>query len=318
MKAAHAVGGVALVVALVSLSEGPVQGASFRQDVSTGLLAWWKMDSDTPNPVDATGNGYDGFGRSDNGGPMPANSTTVPPALSSFSTGSMSFTRASQQYVAVADAPALDFATTGASFTLSAWVNPVDDNTQQYGIMEKWTWVPGPPGYASDGYMLRLYSNRGAHFAICGPSGPSAGIDGPVVPAGAWTHLAAVYEVNPGLMHLYVNGSPVGTTASSPPTAGTADLQIGAGQGYQFFPGLIDDVRVYSRALTQADVQAIVAGGQPSTTPPPPPPPPPGNPGGNIRDNDNGDTCGCRVAPFSTLPWALAAAVAGMLFIRRR
>ena len=53
----------------------------------------------------------------------------------------------------------------------------------------------------------------------------------------------------------------VGTTASfgAIPTS-TGALRIGGNQAYgDFFSGLIDEVRVYNRALSQAELQADMA-----------------------------------------------------------
>jgi hypothetical protein len=75
--------------------------------------------------------------------------------------------------------------------------------------------------------------------------------------AGTWTHLAAT--VSDGSLRLYVNGTLVKTTAlPGPLTITDSPLRIG-GNSYwtkEYFAGLIDEVRVYNRALSTAEILA--------------------------------------------------------------
>ena len=61
--------------------------------------------------------------------------------------------------------------------------------------------------------------------------------------------------------------------ASGAIQSSSSPLWIGGNQPYgEYFNGLIDDVRVYNRALTQAEIQTDMAtplGGAPSDTTPP-------------------------------------------------
>jgi hypothetical protein len=88
----------------------------------------------------------------------------------------------------------------------------------------------------------------------------------PSVPAliqfGRWQHVAAVYDPtsNP-TVKLYVGGNPAGTGSwSMGPTSSQGPMLLGGkSDGSRTFDGVIDDVRVYDRALSQEEVQAIVA-----------------------------------------------------------
>jgi hypothetical protein len=72
----------------------------------------------------------------------------------------------------------------------------------------------------------------------------------------SWTYLAATYDG--ASLRLYVNGVQVATSAVSGAIATTAGpLQIGGNNVWsEWFKGTIDDVRVYNRALSAAEVQA--------------------------------------------------------------
>ena len=95
--------------------------------------------------------------------------------------------------------------------------------------------------------------------------GPSAS------PVGSWTHVALTYDGSQLL--LYVNGVQVASRAASGAIqSSTSPLWIGGNQYGENFTGLIDDVRVYNRALTPAEIQTDMAtplGGASSDTTPP-------------------------------------------------
>ena len=87
------------------------------------------------------------------------------------------------------------------------------------------------------------------------------------------SYLTETYDGS--TLRLYVNGTQVASIAHTGTTAtSTNPLQIGGDSLYgQYFAGLIDEVRVYNRALTATQVQAdqatsINPSGPPDTTPP--------------------------------------------------
>jgi hypothetical protein len=71
-----------------------------------------------------------------------------------------------------------------------------------------------------------------------------------------WTHLAASYDG--AAMRLYVNGVQVASRAQTGAIATSTDpLQIGGDSIYgQYFAGRIDEVRIYNRALSAAQIQS--------------------------------------------------------------
>jgi hypothetical protein len=86
-----------------------------------------------------------------------------------------------------------------------------------------------------------------------------------LAPAGAWTHVACTYAMD-GQVILYVNGASAGSASSNqtigpiPPRilVGADEVDPGGGIVVQdFFPGAIDDVRIYRETLTPSDVASI-------------------------------------------------------------
>ena len=155
--------------------------------------------------------------------------------------------------------------TTG--MTLEAWVYPTSAPTGWRAVVDK----------NVDGYYLMASTDQGNRPGVGGTF--TAGNQNTFAPSelavNTWAHLAATFDG--ATVRLYVNGAQVASRAQTTPLAATTGtLQIG-GDSYpdEFFAGRIDEVRVYNRALTQAEIQAdmntAVGGGTPppsDTTPP--------------------------------------------------
>ena len=149
------------------------------------------------------------------------------------------------------------------AMTLEAWVNPAVTLSGWKAIVQKET----------DAYLLSASSsqqNRPAGGATLNSVCCTNAYATAALVPNTWTHVAATY--NGTQMQLYINGVPV----SSVPATGliettTTPLRIG-GNTYstEFFSGLIDEVRIYSRALSQAEIQTDMATpiGASDTTPP--------------------------------------------------
>ena len=74
-----------------------------------------------------------------------------------------------------------------------------------------------------------------------------------------WTHVAVTYDGT--ILRIFVNGAQVATRAQTGAiTTSTGALRIG-GNGIwgEFFQGRIDEVRIYNRALTLAEIQTDMA-----------------------------------------------------------
>ena len=80
-----------------------------------------------------------------------------------------------------------------------------------------------------------------------------------------WTHLAATYDR--ATIRLFVNGVQVSTAAQTAAVStSNAVLTIGANFYGEYFAGLIDEVRIYNRALSAAEIQtdmSTAVGGSP-------------------------------------------------------
>jgi hypothetical protein len=144
-------------------------------------------------------------------------------------------------------------------FTLEAWVRKQSTTKNDVGIVGSWT--GGGPMLWVDHIATRYHLTLGTSL--------STYLDSGVTPtAGEWQHLAATFDG--ATARFYVNGSEVANRAFSGSVGSSDTWRIGAYGSTPggFFDGLIDDVRVYSRALSageiQTDMNQPVGGANPS------------------------------------------------------
>ena len=151
-----------------------------------------------------------------------------------------------RNWVTVASSPSLNL-TTG--LTLEAWVNPSSSSSAWRDVIMK-----EQPAEA----IYDLYADTGAGQPGGGVFMSAENIvsGGTALPANTWTHLATTYDGTNQI--LYVNGVQVASRAQSGAIKLSAGpLRIGGDSIWgDYFQGLIDEVRVYNRALSASEIQA--------------------------------------------------------------
>ena len=166
-------------------------------------------------------------------------------------------------FVSIPDSTSLHL-TTG--MTLEAWVNPAT-----LGAVWRTVILKERP---SD-LVWGLYANSSSGKPEADLASPADTLLNGVsaLPLNAWSHLAATYDG--ANLRLYVNGTQVSSKAvTGTLTTSTGLLKIGGNAIWgEFFNGMIDEVRIYNRALSATELQAdmttaIGATGPPDTTPP--------------------------------------------------
>ena len=163
---------------------------------------------------------------------------------------------------AVSDIPAVD---TSASFSVSTWAK-IDKMPTKAAI------IATQPGNHVPGFEL-YYSadlNRWVFNQYTEDKPTGAGIARAMAPvagdakAGAWAHLVGVYDEQAKQLRLYVDGKLAGSTAYSTAWEARRGLQLGSGiyNGVRsaFFPGTVDDLQLFDRAVTAAEVTQLHQG----------------------------------------------------------
>ncbi len=131
--------------------------------------------------------------------------------------------------------------------TVSAWYYVVADTGTFATLVE--------PTDAAFIHMHLYPSSTGRVYTDTGYSAPA---NIPQTPVGAWHNL--VVSSKSGNTAAYLDGVLQGAVDTSTYSyiQSTSTLQIGRGySGARYFNGKIDDVRIYNRALTTTDIQAL-------------------------------------------------------------
>jgi hypothetical protein len=159
--------------------------------------------------------------------------------------GALSFNGTSN-LVTVADNATLDL-TTG--LTIEAWVNAAVAPTGWRTIVAKET-------TGNVVYYLHACTSSSNRPATGGRFGSADQVlyGGTRLTANTWVHLAATYDGT--TQRLFVNGAQVASRAQTGSlTVSTGAVRIGGNQVFgEYFQGRIDDLRIYNRALTAAEI----------------------------------------------------------------
>lgn len=146
-------------------------------------------------------------------------------------------------------APIID---TGNSFTVSSWVKL--DRTN--GFFSAVT-VDGTP---QSSFFLQ-FSNEDKAFAFSVGTGRAVAKGVGLPQTGRWYQLTGVYDAQSNQLKLYVDGQLAGTKNTPRLPAATGNLVIGRakwqGNPVDFWPGAIDDVRVFEGAVTDAQALSL-------------------------------------------------------------
>ena len=112
-------------------------------------------------------------------------------------------------------------------------------------------------------WLLRTSNSGNGHFTPYVYIGSWQGCDGGVITTNQWTHILLTYDGE--TLKGYMNGNLVCENANpSGDLSTTASVTIGSygsAAPIQFFQGLIDDVRIYSHALSQAQIEQLYVAG---------------------------------------------------------
>lgn len=153
-------------------------------------------------------------------------------------------------YVSVPEASSMDLSRLSA-FTIETWIRPEAFNNDLWPtIFSEGSWRFSI-GLDSSSGKLESYVNNGSEM-----------VGNAVIPLNEWTHVAVVWENN--VRTFYINGVLDRALATGSMTASNEGMAIGGvanGDGRANFQGDIDELSLYSRALSQSELLAIYQAG---------------------------------------------------------
>lgn len=200
----------------------------------SGLISWWPGDG---NADDIQGNNE---GSLENGA-----------AFSSGMVGQAFDVDGIDDSIQVQDQSLWFFGTN--DFTIDLWVNfrslktdnPLVSNDEGGGSTNKWIfWV----------------TSNNLNFHINTSTGDTSGVSAPFTPLlDTWYHVAVTKSGS--VYTFYVNGSPIGSATNAQPIPdANAPLTIGKAESFHT-DGLIDEVEIFSRAISSSEIEAIFNAG---------------------------------------------------------
>ncbi|MFC1848624.1 LamG-like jellyroll fold domain-containing protein [candidate division CSSED10-310 bacterium] len=206
-------------------------------DSESGLVAYYPFNS---NANDESGSGNDG--------------TANGAVLTDDRFGSVDsayFFDGSDDYISVPNSSSLELLN---DMTITAWINTSSTSSAFQIIARK-----GAPaaGTGSTSYAFYIRSNNELAFYFTGGTvHETANLD---LIADVWYHVAVSFNNASNLVRLFVNGQRVYNVseANSPVEY---DYPFGIGRTNdpgQFFGGVIDEVRIYNRALSETEVKKL-------------------------------------------------------------
>ena len=199
-----------------------------------GLVGYWSFDEGTgKKTVDASGNGLDG-------------EFSGAPKWVEGKFGSALEFDGEDDYVKVADDNALDLTD---EVTLMAWFNPSAALTSRRMMVKN-----------NSIFVIFDFGNASSVDFLVKPDNLFAQSKTTDWKIGQWYHFAGTFDGK--TLRVYVDGELEGETPNnSPITPSDLDFWIGGddfGRPTDHFPGKIDEVRIYEKALSRANIQKVM------------------------------------------------------------
>lgn len=234
-------------------------GGTMFQNVilNDGLMAYWKFDETSSPAID-----YSGYGNHGSWSGNVSASASVSGLINFADPQSLDFD-GTDDYIVVANDDSIDIG--GTQITIAAWVF-VDNTTNDQVLIRK---LYNPPGASNPTSQYNLeFAGSVADtfdFFFSDTSGTKRGPYSVTPTLGQWNHVVFTYDgVN---VRGYINGNNTSTTGETTSIAQRGQiLRIGTDHNLsQDFDGRLDEIRIYNRALSLSEIQALANGNMPGT-----------------------------------------------------
>ncbi|MDP2638453.1 MAG: LamG domain-containing protein, partial [Candidatus Levybacteria bacterium] len=209
-------------------TEGGYSFGDSNNTLTQGLAGWWKMDSCSSNPVDdSSGNN--------------ANATRIGSVITAVGKDG-SACQLQGGYITISS-PALRSLT--SNFTVATWVYPRAINTTYSRIISA-------DSYPNQKWYIENHGGSPGKLIFRAGNGSTSNT---TLVVNTWYHVVMVREGSS--TKLYINGN-LDKSASGGSISANSKIGIGAdAAGGSKLSGKIDDMRIYDRALSVTEVQAL-------------------------------------------------------------
>lgn len=206
--------------------------------MESGLVGYWHLDEGTATTT------YDASGKSNigtltNGPTWQSGSNCKAGACLSFD--------GINNYISI---PSNSTLNPSSAITVEAWVKSATAtyNTGLWGIVSNYSaYILGPSGTNST-TMCFITATPGWNYGNCATVSNTQN----------WHHFAGTYDSAAGTQKFYIDGALASSTAATGNIANGGALHIGHRECCaEYFNGSIDEVRIYNRALSATEIQAM-------------------------------------------------------------
>ncbi|UCG60006.1 MAG: hypothetical protein JSU70_10885 [Phycisphaerales bacterium] len=230
--------GLALLVVMLGLTQS-AQANDWDPNTDPDLVAWWPFDETSgTTAADASGNGNDGA--------LAGGAVWVAGKVA----GALEFNGSNARVVAP------NIPLNSRSYTIMMWVNPVLYTGEQVVFSTGLTGAndtdmhyrlggPGSGNVPPGGVRMGFYNN-------------DLDTAGGIITDNEWYHITFWYDFENQLRRIYVDGVQQAQDSGAPYLGTSGDTVIGAWGTGQWFRGIIDDARIYSRPLSAAEIASFV------------------------------------------------------------
>lgn len=206
---------------------GIISAGSASAQLTADLVAWWP----------AEGSADDAIG--ENNGVLQNGASYAPGRVGqAFSFDGV------DDFVSIQESPILDFAP-GSSYTITCYAYRTSAvlHDAQHVVGKRSNCEGG-----SDFYQLAIGFNALPESAV---------------PLNTWTFIAVTLDGTNEIIRHFANGMLEYETSGAMSGSNNADLRIGTSGTCEPFPGLVDDVKLYDRALTPEEIAELFNGPAP-------------------------------------------------------
>jgi hypothetical protein len=206
-----------------------------------GLVAHYAFENDAN---DSSGNGHDGTIEGD------------PQWVAGRSGQALKFD-GTEDYVNIGLGAGDYFATLNSGFTVAAWISRASEGTYDIIFGAGRNPVGTAVGDDNNGWKFGIDSGDVIKFTTLGILDYTSSVG---VPVDEWVHVAATFNEAGTEVQIYLNGNLEDTiSGNGPANPATGLYAVGFGGTWEleFFDGMLDDVMIYNRSLSEGEIRYL-------------------------------------------------------------
>jgi uncharacterized protein (TIGR02145 family) len=222
---------------------------------TNGLVGWWGFNG---NAQDGSGNGNHGT----------VNGATLTTDRFGNQNGAYSFDGVND-FISVNHNQALNLPGSNNSFSFSTWISPNQTNQQELNVLSKGA---GNGMNSNDTYIFSVYNRNKIGLELANFPSAFWTYSSDSINFSLWNHVVAVYDNTLNSSKFYINGVLAGQQQYPliPNSNGDAQPLFFGKQGWNcncnFMNGLIDDIGIWNRTLTQQEITNLYNSQLPTQT----------------------------------------------------